>query len=176
MYLSKQVNELKAWVEENNLERRTAKWINTDDLAIDDFPLLDEEQLRNITCGVYQLKMSTSYIQEYMDGDCQIQIHKEEDHLLRVRLQSRHVSSKSYLLWIKFSASNIIAWYCKCRAGARVVGVCSHIAAVLWYLGYARHRGLSSYGVTNWGLHVCDASAIPEMIDESDTDENENEQ
>jgi hypothetical protein len=31
--------------------------------------------LRNITCGVYQLKLSPSYIQEYLDGESQILIH-----------------------------------------------------------------------------------------------------
>jgi hypothetical protein len=47
-------------------------------------------------------------------------------------------SSRTYLLWIEYSPTEVTAWYCKCRAGARVVGVCSHIASILWY--YARHK------------------------------------
>ena len=62
--------------------------------------------------------MSPSYIQEYLEGDVDIFIHKEYHGLIRVKLQSRHVSSKQYLLWIQFSESEISAWYCRCRAGA----------------------------------------------------------
>ena len=59
-------------------------------------------------------------------------------------------------------------WYCKCRAGARVVGVCSHIASILWYHGYARHKPHISYGVRNWGEHLEDASHV---IDHTDSDQ-----
>jgi hypothetical protein len=132
-FLSKEINFLKSFVEENNLERKSAKWEKTEDIK--DFPFLDEQELRNITCGVYQLKLSPSYIQEYLDGESQILIHKEDPGLIRVKIHSRHISSKQYILWIQFTESTISAWYCKCHAGARVVGVCSHIASVLWYLG-----------------------------------------
>jgi hypothetical protein len=47
----------------NNLERKSAKWEITEDIK--DFPFLGEQELRNITWGVYQLKLSPSYIQEY---------------------------------------------------------------------------------------------------------------
>ena len=33
----------------------------------------------------------------------------------------------------------IKGWYFKCKNGARVVGCCSHIGSVLWYLRYFRH-------------------------------------
>ena len=55
------------------------------------------------------------------------------------KLQSRHVSSKSYLLWILYDDCNVISWYCKCRTGSRVVGMCAHVASVIWYLAYARN-------------------------------------
>jgi hypothetical protein len=58
--------------------------------------------------------------------------------------RSRLFSSKQYILWIQFTESTISAWYCKCHADARVVGVCSHIASVLWYLGFARHNNCKS--------------------------------
>ena len=87
LYLSKRVNTLKQRVEEENLERRKTIWKEPDNHTLDDFPLLDEEDLRNITCGVYQLKLSTSYIQEHLEGNCQILIHKEDEHLIRVKLQ-----------------------------------------------------------------------------------------
>jgi hypothetical protein len=85
-------------------------------------------------------------------------VHQEDDHLIRVRLQSRHTSSRTYLLWIEYSPTQITAWYCKCRAGARVVGVCSHIAS-LWYLGYARHKRIylteSGGSITNMSWMMC---------------------
>ena len=64
--------------------------------------------------------------------------------------------------------NEVTAWYCICRAGARVVGVCSHIVSILWYLGYARHKPHISYGDRNWGEHLEDASHV---IDDTDSDE-----
>ena len=151
-FLSKEINSLKSFVEENNLERKSAKWEITEDIK--DFPFLGEQELRNITCGVYQLKLSPSYIQEYLDGESQILIHKEDPGLIRVKIHSRHISS---------------AWYCKCRAGARVVGVCSHIASVLWYLGFARHNEKQLYGVRNWGEFVEDAQQGDNSDSESES-------
>ena len=62
-HLSNQVNSLQKFIEENNLERKSAKWEVAD--SLDEFPYLGEEELRNITCGTYQLKLSSSYVQEY---------------------------------------------------------------------------------------------------------------
>jgi hypothetical protein len=71
-----------------------------------------------------------------------------------------HSRNLNCQLWIQFTESTISAWYCKCRAGARVVGVCSHIASVLWYLGFARHNEKQLYGVRNWGEFVEDAQQV----------------
>lgn len=171
LFLSKQVNALQQHVEEHHLDRRSVCWEPVDDLK--GFPYLDEEQLRNLTCGIYQLRLSPSYAQEHLEGNCQIHVHKEEPGLVRVRLQSRHVSSRSYQLWIRYDEASVTAWYCKCRAGARVVGMCSHIAAILWLLGNARHRISSGFGVRNWGDFVDDANNIPTPVDESESSEGE---
>lgn len=165
-YLSKQVNSLKAFVEEHALDKRSSCWeVSSDSL---NFPKLDEEEIRNLTCGVYQVRLCPSYIQEYMEGESDILVHKEHPGLIRVKLQSRHISSKKYMLWIQYTESAVTAWYCKCRAGARVVGVCSHIASVVWYLGFAKHNDVdvSATGIQNWGEYVKDAA----IIDVSDTD------
>ncbi|KAK3102132.1 hypothetical protein FSP39_009062 [Pinctada imbricata] len=170
LHLSHQANRLKDYVEENHLDRRTACWRPIED--VEDFPRLDEEQLRSLTCGTYQLRLSPNYAQEHLEGDCAINIHKEEPRLLRVRLQSRHVSSRTYQLWIRYDEANVVAWYCKCRAGARVVGMCAHVAAIVWYIGFARHRHQDqSIGVRNWGEYVEDAANMPLPIDESDSDD-----
>lgn len=165
-------NELQKYVEENNLDRRSVtKWFNVDDSDIKDFPILDDTTLRLLTLGTYQLKLSTSYIQEYIGGDCDIQMFQESHGLFRVKLQSRHVSSKAYFIWIQYDPDHIIAWYCKCRAGARTVGTCSHIAAVLWYLGKCMYSRTDNYGVKDWGQYLDDASEIPESIDSSDSED-----
>ena len=146
--LSRHINTLRQRVEDENLKRCSIIWRIIIYLTFHNF---DETELRNITCGVFQLRLSSSLMQEYLEGNSEIFVHQEDDHLIRVRLQSRHTSSRTYLLWIEYSPTEVTAWYCKCRAGARVVGVCSHIASILWYLGYARHKPHISYGVRNWG-------------------------
>ena len=163
-------NELQQLVEENHLERRSAQWESADECQISDFPKLDDTMLRLLTLGTYQLKMSSSYIQEFVGGDCIIQLFRENDGLLRVRLQSRHVSSKTYLVWIKYDSDHVQAWYCKCRAGARTVGTCSHVAAIIWYLGQSRFSQ-DRYGVRDWGQYLEDAAIVPETVDSSDSED-----
>lgn len=161
---------LQSFVEQNNLERRSAKWTSVGDCDLADFPHLTDEQLRTLTCGIYQLKLCSSYIQEHVDGDSDIHVYKDDRNLVRVRIQSRHTSSKKYMLWIKYNATEICAWYCKCRTGARVVGVCAHIAAVVWYLSQAKHDAdRTSFGVRDWSVFLTDASKLPESVDSSDT-------
>ena len=91
-------------------------------------------ELHNIICGVYQLKLSSSYMQKYLEGNSEIFVHQEDNQLMRVRLQSRHTSSRTYLLWIEYSPAEVTAWYCTCRAGAQVAELCSRITLILWYL------------------------------------------
>ncbi|XP_053405404.1 uncharacterized protein LOC128558951 [Mercenaria mercenaria] len=166
--LSKCNNDLKIYIENHCLERKSACWKSAE-LDVE-FPRLDEIQLRELTCGTYQLKMSAGYMQEHIDGNSDIYVHREDNTLLRVKIQSRHVSSKVYTLWIRHNATEVVSWYCKCRAGSRVVGVCAHVAAILWFLGYARHTGKEMYGTRNWGDYVLDAGNIPQTVDSSDTE------
>lgn len=169
----KQFNHLKTFVHENGLQRKTAVWKSASEVDLVSFPRLDDEELRNLTCGTYQLKLSSSYMQEHLDGESDIYFHEEDNTLLRAKIQSRHISSKKYQLWIHYSESTVESWYCTCRAGARVVGMCSHIAAVIWYLSSARYGSDKSLGVRDWCKHVLDAADIPASVDESDSDSGE---
>jgi hypothetical protein len=166
-FYSFQINALKTYVVENKLERRSAQWVPIDDSEVS-FPQLMEEQLRSNTFGVYQLKLSSSYIQEYMDGESRICVHKDDNNLIRARMQSRHASSKKYVLWITYSETEVLSWYCICRPGACVVGVCAHIAAIIWYLSGARDR--TAFGVPDWSTYLSDANNLPEAIDTSDSE------
>ena len=54
-------------------------------------------------------------------------------------MQSRHTSSKTYNLWIQYEPEEKISgWYCQCKTGARTIGCCAHIAAVIWFLSFER--------------------------------------
>ena len=154
LHLPKQVNSLKEYVEENGLDNRSAKWKDVSEVELAGFHELDEEQLRSLTCGTYQLKLSSSYMHEHVDGDCNFHVHEGEENLIRVRIQSRHVSAKTDLLWKRYYAIEIESWYFQCRAGARVVRACSHVASMLWFLGSARYSAQESYGVKNWGIYT----------------------
>ncbi|XP_053380687.1 uncharacterized protein LOC128548946 [Mercenaria mercenaria] len=95
---------------------------------------------------------------------------QEYSALIRVRLQSRHISAEQYTLWIKFNPSEVIGWYCECRSGARVVGMSAHCAAVIWFLSYAKQRYVNGIGVRDWCEYLDDASVIPPTIDSSDSE------
>lgn len=65
-YLSRQGNELRELVENERWERSTL-WevIDAVDVATD-FPVLTEEELRNVTLGTYQVKMPKAYSYEHL--------------------------------------------------------------------------------------------------------------
>jgi hypothetical protein len=85
-------------VEDENLERRFIIWKSPDN-CLADFPYLDETELRNITCGVYQLKLSSSYMQEYLEGNSEIFVHQENDHLIRVSVtESPHIIQDIFVM------------------------------------------------------------------------------
>lgn len=57
--------------------------------------------------------------------------------------QSRHTSSIKYRCWISCINTTATSWYCNCKAEARVVGSCAHVASVRWYLwigGYYENK------------------------------------
>ena len=155
-------------MEEEKLDRRTASWkkLEADDAA-SDFPSLSEDELRNITLGIYQLKMARSYTYEHLqNGDYVLMIDDSITGVLRVSIQSRHTSAKKYLVWVEYDEVLVKSWYCQCKAGARVVGACAHVSSILWYLGYARRLDKIS-GVRNWTETLVDA-AVPVLVDASD--------
>ncbi|XP_056015215.1 uncharacterized protein LOC125654952 [Ostrea edulis] len=177
-YLASQRNMLQERVESEALYRRISSWkaLDAEDCVVE-FPRLSPDELRNLTVGIYQLKLARSYTTEHLseDDDYIIMVNSEISDVLRVRIQSRHISSKQYLLWIQYSNGSVTGWYCQFRAGARVVGACAHVASVLWYLGYGRHTE-SITGVQNWANYLEDAAVIPEPMDESESEDSATEE
>lgn len=117
--------------------------------AVPDFPVLSEDYLRSLTFGVYQIKQAFSYTLEHLDedGGYDIFVGKTMPNIIQGKIQSRHVSSKSYYLWVQFDSEDeldpIKFWYCQCKSGARLVGSCAHVASLLWYIGIQRHKDMS---------------------------------
>lgn len=102
-----------------------------------------------IFVGSYQIRQAKSYILEHLkpseldpnDLEFIVELCEQHSDLIRIRFVSRHSTNKNYLATVQFDTYQdepIQGWYCTCPAGARVVGCCVHIAALLWYLGVCR--------------------------------------
>ena len=60
-------------------------------------------------------------------------------------MHSRYSNSKIHKCFVEYdpekvSEESILGWYCTCQSGARTLGCCCHVAAVIWFLGYSRHN------------------------------------
>lgn len=91
-------------------------------------------EIRELTMGVYQIKQAKPYTTEHKKDDqgfYRLQVHKNASNIMRVKLQSRHTTSKVYNLWIEYNAGGIRSWHCQCEVGARTVGCCVYIASVI---------------------------------------------
>lgn len=160
-------------VESLGLDKKSHKWTKLDeaDADLDGFPRYTVHEVRELTLGVYQVKLGKNYTAEHtnQDGKYKIWIAKQLPGLLVSQLQSRHISNCRYKCQIKYSECAVTSWYSKCRSGARVVGACAHITSVIWYLAYARHANVSVQTNRNWMDFLEDAAQIPEPAEESDS-------
>lgn len=109
LYLSHQKKNLEQYVLKNVLDRRSVIWKPIDHAdRLENFQRLDEEDLSNITCGSYQLRLSFCYIQQHIKWEVDIFVHRKDPGLIQVKLQSRHVSSRKYSLCIQFNETQIM--------------------------------------------------------------------
>ena len=138
-------NELCERIEnDSSLTSRSKKdWVKLEALQMN-FPQLDMEYLETLTCGSYQLKMASGYIQEHLteDGDFEVLVHQNSQNILRGKIQSRHKSQTKYHVWIEFTFNDtqnpITQYYCTCPAGKRTTGMCAHISSILLYMGHMK--------------------------------------
>ena len=149
----KEINdtELPAWRSGHlNLDknRKNFKTLTSEDCP--EFPKLTEQDLVDITLGSYQIKMAKLYVSAHLDNEgkysFQICTDKDKPGLLRVQVHSRHKNNTLYKVYVKYQpngrgSDSIIGYVCRCKVGSRTVGCCSHIASVLWFLGYGRYKG-----------------------------------
>lgn len=135
-------NTLQIRIEKENWARKRIVWQDLDAASMEDIPKLTYDELHDITLGIYQLKQAKSYTQEHKKSEHGlyiIQLHKDTSNIIRVKIQSRHKTSKNYTIWIEYNISTVLAWYCQCKVGARTVGCCAHIASVI-----------SNAAITDW--------------------------
>ena len=106
--LMKVSNYLQKKVLDEKLATRIAVWQKMEEEALEDLSKLSDSQLQDLTLGIYQIKQAKSYAQEHMseEGKYEFNVHKEEAGLIRVSIQSRHYSSKSYFLWVSYNSGH----------------------------------------------------------------------
>ncbi|XP_037047596.1 uncharacterized protein LOC119082237 [Bradysia coprophila] len=145
--LQPQSNALKEEIETLGVKRMTTKWEKASASSVVEFPKLSAEDLQKITLGTYQIKIAARYIQNHLKQDSEfgIFIHRDTADIIRARIQSRFSKSKTHDAWVKFSANEngcdaIKGLYCSCKVGERTLGCCSHLTAVIRYLGFDRHQ------------------------------------
>jgi hypothetical protein len=120
---------------------------------LQDFPRLTSKEIEmNITFGEYQLEQGIGYIREHLDknGDIklllsQTELNSDSRRIVFCKLHSRHKSSTIYKVYLLYNPSDktvesIFEWYCTCKVGARTLGCCSHVAALIYYLAFWRHQ------------------------------------
>ena len=153
------------------MNQRTYAWgkIEANDV-VPDFTILTEEEIRQITLGIYQVKMAKSYTAKHVqeDGNYEILDSKITENVVVARIQSCHVSAKKYLCWIRYQDGVVTSWYCKCKSGSRFVGCFAHITSVVWYLSFGRHQQKPVLGVRDWAVPQEEAARV---INETDSDE-----
>ena len=92
------------------------------------------------------MEQALSYLGEVMDeeGNVQMSFVKQQQHILRLDIQSRHCNRKKHQVFVDYEAGRnevdgIRRYWCVCATGNRTEGCCAHVAAVVYYLPYGRY-------------------------------------
>ncbi|XP_072946923.1 uncharacterized protein [Epargyreus clarus] len=148
------VNHLATYVEQENINRRRVcfQTIDSNNPHLDRFPRLTISDLKRLALGTYQMKQARSYYGEHVrqSGMYSVEINNELDddvplvlglnnYLLRGRIKSRHVNSRTYYTYLLLSKDDavantldaIVGYYCSCLVGKRTVGCCAHVMTVV---------------------------------------------
>ena len=100
-----QINDLKGIVEK---EKRLNKKQESIDVASLKFPAFNEDYIRELTFGVYQLKQAKSYTAEHLDdyGNYKFLFLKLRDDVIHVRINSRHSSHTIHNSFVQFTRND----------------------------------------------------------------------
>ena len=163
--------EEKRW----NLVKRP--WIAVTSASVPDFPEMTERDLKIFFTGTYQLSQAVSYLAAMLkeDNSINVKIHRDDSNVLKVEVPSRHIRRKTYRCYIDYVPQSIghagvRRHYCECANGKRTVGCCSHVAAVVYYLSYARFLNgiLKPADILSSLFH--DGASVPVINEDSDED------
>ena len=107
-----------------------------------------------------------------------IELSTKHADLVRVRFASRHSSNKNYIATVQFDEDDydepIKGWFCTCAAGARIIGCCAHITALIWHLGVCRGRNNYSdhqLSANNFLPNLEDCIQYSDDVSNSDNDD-----
>ena len=147
MYLN---NDLKRIIEEDKLHLKS-QFVSLNSEHINDFPKLDQSIIKtNITLGTYQLKQALSYLDEHInEKKIEIRVNKQNlnyksSKILFAIIKSRHANATKYKVYCKYKPNSndvdaIESWYCTCKTGMRTVGVCSHVACIIYFFAHGKY-------------------------------------
>jgi len=114
----------------------------------------------------YLIHLAPAYMANNLQDDrFTMWYHQDFADLIRIKTHSRFRSNKTYTHWVQFQPNGvgphaIQGWNCTCPVGSRVVGMCSHVAATIWYLGYGRHLGHSVVPAEDVGNTLIDPNVF----------------
>ena len=100
---------------------------------------------------------------------------KEQANILKIQVQLRYIGRKLYRCFIGYRPNSIgivgIERYaCECDDGRRTIGCCSHIAATLYYLSYARYLSKIVKPAEILSKFVIQNNMNPEIEEDNDED------
>ena len=105
-----------------------------------DFLELTEKHLKILFTGSCQLSQAVSYLAEIMDdnGSINLQFAKKQANILKIQVQSRHISRKSYICFTGYrpnsiGVAGIEGYACECANDRKTVSCYSHIVAIIYH-------------------------------------------
>lgn len=153
------------------------------------FPELTLDDLYQVSLGPYQIKNAISYYAQHQkDGIFLVQkfepdsrsrisaldyanhgINISDPLLVKAYMRSRFRGSKNHHIFVLIDKSltgrnTIKEYFCTCETGSRTVGCCSHIMAIIWYLGYGQYNQIQipNPNITNVSI------TIPKILNTED--------
>jgi hypothetical protein len=146
--------------------------------AVPDFPRLSYDDMVAITLGTYQLRQARCYAIEHLsdNGSFAMKIANQRKDIILGKIQSKHSNRKKYDVWLQYTSARVESWYCRCKSGPRDLGCCSHVACLIYYLGFARHQPeVLRERASAYFNNLIDASDRPDTLsassDEDDQDD-----
>ena len=142
----KDVKTLAVKAEEKGWFRKKLAFQSITSEDVLDFPEMTERDLKVLFTGIYQLSQAVSYLGGMINEDGQIRLEyvKVLSDVLKLQVQPRHISKKSYGCFVKYEPntigiSELLEYTCDYANGSRTVGCCSHIAIIVYYLAHAKY-------------------------------------